>query len=114
MAITFVASASTVSFTTELSNIFIIPLNRRFLIFDKKISNNIKGNVVASVNLQYKQTLINIGAIVEKNIETISDIARIIIFFIRKLDGKLANKSWLYVSSLFQFDVNVAIEAIAE
>ena len=114
MAITFVASASTVSFTTELSNIFIIPLNRRFLIFDKKISNNIKGNVVASVNLQYKQTLINIGIIVEKNIEIISDIARIIIFFIRKLDGKLANKSWLYVSSLFQFDVNVAIEAIAE
>jgi hypothetical protein len=51
MAITFGASASTVSFTTELSNMFIIPLNRRFLIFDKQISNNIKGNVVASVNL---------------------------------------------------------------
>jgi hypothetical protein len=112
MALTVFGSASTVSFAAEFNKISIIFLNRHFLIFDNQISNDIKGNVIAGVNIQYKQILINIVAIVENDFGTTSEVERIIIFFMTKPDGKLANKSWLYISSLFQFDVKVAIEEI--
>jgi hypothetical protein len=54
MALTFVGSASTVIFAAEFSNISIISLNRRLLIFGNQISNDKKGNVVAGINIQYK------------------------------------------------------------
>ena len=113
--------------TANNRNLAIVPGDRRLLVLAGQIGNLMDGSIVEGVEVQYKQALSNILAIVASEGGVPADIARITVFLVEKPSKReliqQANKdtfpngpptmSWVYVAGLFRPDVKVEIEAIA-